>query len=68
MIMSLTNQTRMPLLFSTPRFLRLARYMPHVGKAREEDLKEGKIDQAEYDRIESLDDGSTLHNLRLELI
>jgi hypothetical protein len=42
--------------------------MPHVGKAREEDLKEGKIDQAEYDRIESLDDGSTLHNLRLELI
>jgi hypothetical protein len=29
--------------------------MPDVRKAREEDLKEGKIDQAEYDRIESME-------------
>lgn len=54
-IMSLTDQTRVLLLFSTPLFPRLARYMPHVRKEREEDLKEGKIDQAEYDRIESLE-------------
>jgi hypothetical protein len=29
--------------------------MPHVRKAREEDLKDGKIDQKEYDRIESME-------------
>ncbi|KAF7166956.1 hypothetical protein CNMCM6106_002571 [Aspergillus hiratsukae] len=33
----------------------LARYMPHVRKAREEDLKEGKISRQEYDAIESLE-------------
>ncbi|PQE21567.1 autophagy-related Atg22B2 protein [Rutstroemia sp. NJR-2017a WRK4] len=36
-------------------FPRLARYMPHVRKAREEDLKEGKISQDEYDNIESME-------------
>jgi MFS-type transporter involved in bile tolerance (Atg22 family) len=29
--------------------------MPHVRKAREEELKDGKISQAEYDKIESLE-------------
>jgi len=29
--------------------------MPDVRKAREEDLKDGKIDQKEYDRIESME-------------
>jgi hypothetical protein len=29
--------------------------MPHVRKAREEDLKDEKISQAEYDKIESLE-------------
>jgi len=43
------------LVFYAALFPRLARYMPHVRKAREEDLKEGKIDQAEYDKIESLE-------------
>ncbi|KAJ9196966.1 hypothetical protein DTO164E3_4199 [Paecilomyces variotii] len=33
----------------------LARYIPHVRKAREEDLKDGKISQQEYDAIESLE-------------
>ena len=36
-------------------FPRLARYMPNVRKAREGDLKDGKIDQAEYDKIESVE-------------
>ncbi|MAD83054.1 MAG: hypothetical protein CL912_08820 [Deltaproteobacteria bacterium] len=36
-------------------FPRLARYQPHVRKARDEDLKEGKMTQAEYDKIESLE-------------
>ncbi|KAI9650031.1 hypothetical protein NHQ30_000044 [Ciborinia camelliae] len=35
--------------------LKLARYMPHVRKARDEDLKDGKINQNEYDRIESME-------------
>lgn len=39
----------------TGSIYRLARYMPHVRKAREEDLKEDKISQQEYDRIESLE-------------
>ncbi|PSS10509.1 hypothetical protein M430DRAFT_108317 [Amorphotheca resinae ATCC 22711] len=43
------------LVFYAALFPRLARYMPHVRKAREEDLKDGKIDQAEYDRIESME-------------
>ncbi|GME37402.1 MFS general substrate transporter [Neofusicoccum parvum] len=43
------------LVFYTAPFPRLARYMPHVRKARDEDLKEGKISQADYDRIESLE-------------
>lgn len=29
--------------------------MPHVRKARDEDLKEGRINQQEYDNIESLE-------------
>ncbi|KAL2222840.1 hypothetical protein M432DRAFT_23916 [Thermoascus aurantiacus ATCC 26904] len=43
------------LVFYAAAFPRLARYMPHVRKAREEDLKEGKISQQEYDAIESLE-------------
>ncbi len=43
------------LVFYAALFPRLARYMPHVRKARDEDLAEGKIDQDEYDRIESLE-------------
>ncbi|GME35470.1 putative mfs general substrate transporter protein [Neofusicoccum parvum] len=43
------------LVFYAALFPRLARYMPHVRKAREEDLKEGRISQADYDRIESLE-------------
>ena len=43
------------LVFYAALFPRLARYMPDVRKAREEGLKEGKIDQAEYDKIESME-------------
>ena len=43
------------LVFYAALFPRLARYMPHVRKAREEDLKDGKISQIEYDKIESLE-------------
>ncbi|ESZ97147.1 autophagy-related protein Atg22B2 [Sclerotinia borealis F-4128] len=43
------------LVFFSALFPRLARYMPHVRKARDEDLKDGKINQAEYDRIESME-------------
>jgi hypothetical protein len=43
------------LVFFAALFPRLARYMPDVRKAREEDLKEGKIDQMEYDNIESME-------------
>ncbi|GAQ04298.1 hypothetical protein ALT_1619 [Aspergillus lentulus] len=43
------------LVFYAAVFPRLARYMPHVRKAREEDLKEGKISRQEYDAIESLE-------------
>ena len=43
------------LVFYAAIFPRLARYMPHVRKAREEDLKEGKINQKQYDVIESLE-------------
>lgn len=43
------------LVFYAAVFPRLARYMPHVRKAREEDLREGKIDQEEYDAVESLE-------------
>ncbi|KAF7714407.1 Autophagy-related protein [Penicillium ucsense] len=43
------------LVFYAAVFPRLARYMPHVRKAREEDLREGEIDQQEYDVIESLE-------------
>jgi hypothetical protein len=42
-------------VFYAAVFPRLVRYMPHVRKAREEDLKDGKIIQAEYDKIESLE-------------
>ncbi|OJJ85516.1 uncharacterized protein ASPGLDRAFT_45489 [Aspergillus glaucus CBS 516.65] len=42
------------LVFYAAVFPRLARYMPHVRKACE-DLREGKIDQREYDTIESLE-------------
>ncbi|KGO44206.1 Major facilitator superfamily domain, general substrate transporter [Penicillium expansum] len=43
------------LVFYAALFPRLARYTPHVRKAREEDLREGKINQEEYDAIESLE-------------
>lgn len=43
------------LVFYAAIFPGLARYMPHVRNAREEDLQEGKIDQREYDVIESLE-------------
>jgi MFS-type transporter involved in bile tolerance (Atg22 family) len=43
------------LVFYAAVFPRLARYMPHVRKAREEDLKEAKISRQEYDEIESLE-------------
>ncbi|KAF9889024.1 hypothetical protein FE257_008001 [Aspergillus nanangensis] len=43
------------LVFYAAVFPRLARYMPHVRKAREEDLREGKITQNEYDMTESLE-------------
>ena len=42
------------LVFYAAVFPRLARYMPHVRKARE-DLRDGTIDQEEYDTIESLE-------------
>jgi hypothetical protein len=43
------------LVFYAAVFPRLARYTSHVRKAREGDLREGKIDQEEYDAIESLE-------------
>ncbi|OBT71024.1 hypothetical protein VF21_10128 [Pseudogymnoascus sp. 05NY08] len=43
------------LVFYAALFPRLARYMPKVRKARDEDLKEGKISQNEYDKIESME-------------
>lgn len=43
------------LVFYAAVFPRLARYMPKVRKAREEDLKTGKISEEEYERIESLE-------------
>lgn len=43
------------LVFYAAIFPRLARYMPHVRNAREEELREGKISQQEYDAIESLE-------------
>jgi len=42
-------------VFYAALFPRLARYMPDVRKAREEDLKDGKIGQKEYDKIESME-------------
>lgn len=42
------------LVFYAAVFPRLARYMQHVRQARE-DLKEGRIEQSEYDTIESLE-------------
>ena len=43
------------LVFYSAIFPKLARYQPHVRKAREEDLQEGKISQEEYETIESLE-------------
>ncbi|KAE8146558.1 autophagy-related protein Atg22B2 [Aspergillus avenaceus] len=43
------------LVFYAAVFPRLARFMPHVRKAREEDLREGRITIEEYDAIESLE-------------
>lgn len=43
------------LVFYAAAFPRLARYVPEVRKAREEYLRDGKIGQLEYDRIESLE-------------
>ena len=43
------------LVFYAAVFPRLARYMPHVRRAREEDLKEGKIGRSEYEALESLE-------------
>ena len=42
------------LVFYAAIFPRLARCMPHVRQARE-DLKEGRVDQSEYDAIESFE-------------
>lgn len=42
-------------MFYYALFPRLARYMPRVQKARDEELKEEKISQDEYDRIESME-------------
>ncbi len=42
------------LVFYAALFPRLARYMPHVRQARD-DLREEKISQQEYDKIESLE-------------
>lgn len=42
------------LVFYAAVFPRLARYVQHVRQARE-DLKEGRIEQSEYDTIESLE-------------
>ncbi|KAB8291859.1 hypothetical protein EYC80_006641 [Monilinia laxa] len=47
------------LVFFSALFPRLARYMPHVRKARDEDLKGGKINQDEYNRIERLSQAAT---------
>ncbi|PQE13869.1 Major facilitator superfamily domain general substrate transporter protein [Rutstroemia sp. NJR-2017a BBW] len=49
------NVIQATLVFFSALFPRLARYMPHVRKAREEDLKDGKISQDEYDNIESME-------------
>lgn len=43
------------LVFYAALFPRLARYMPDVRKAREDDLSSGKITQDEYDMVESLE-------------
>ncbi|KNG87691.1 autophagy-related protein Atg22B2 [Aspergillus nomiae NRRL 13137] len=43
------------LVFYAAVFPRLARFIPHVRKAREEDLRENKITLEEYDAIESLE-------------
>jgi Vacuole effluxer Atg22 like len=43
------------LVFYAAIFPKLARYMPHVRKAREEDLKEGRISQETYNAIESME-------------
>jgi hypothetical protein len=43
------------LVFYAAAFPRLARYMPHVRKARDEDLNTGKISQEKYEKIESLE-------------
>ena len=43
------------LVFYAALFPRLARYMPHVRKAREEELKDGKLSQEAYDMVESLE-------------
>lgn len=43
------------LVFYAAVFPKLARYMPHVRKAREEDLREGRMGQEEYDAVESLE-------------
>ena len=42
-------------MFYAAVFPRLARYMPHVRRAREEDLKEGKMGRNEYEALESLE-------------
>lgn len=57
------------LVFYAAVFPRLARYMPHVRKAREEDLREGKISQQEYDQIESLERNHirSVHNITAEI-
>jgi hypothetical protein len=43
-----------PCIYATV-FPRLVRYIPHVRKAQEEDVKGSKIIQAEYGKIESLE-------------
>ena len=43
------------LVFYAAVFPRLARFMGHVRRAREEDLKEGRMGQGEYESVESLE-------------
>ncbi|KAL2813172.1 autophagy-related protein 22-like protein [Aspergillus granulosus] len=43
------------LVFYAAVFPKLARFSEHVRKAREEDLREGRITRSEYDGVESLE-------------
>jgi hypothetical protein len=43
------------MVFYNAAFPRLARFVPHVRRARENDLKNGRISQEDYDHIESME-------------